>query len=101
MKIYIAGKITDDPNYKRKFKRAEKALAEKGCDVMNPAWLVAYPGFSYKDYMAVSTEMQMRCDAVLFLEDWKDSNGAREEYERAIRLGQELFFKIDKIPQMR
>lgn len=37
MKIYIAGMITGDKNYKSKFKRAEKLLRSLGHSVMNPA----------------------------------------------------------------
>ena len=37
MKIYIAGKITGDPNYREKFEKAEKFLAGQGHSVMNPA----------------------------------------------------------------
>jgi hypothetical protein len=101
MRIYIAGKITGDPNYKEKFDSAEKVVAELGHSVMNPAWLVAYPDFSYADYIAVSTTMQLRCNAILMLEDWRESNGAIDEFERAKKLGQEIFFDIDKIPRMR
>ena len=101
MKIYIAGKITGDPDYKTKFGKAEEELAEKGHSVMSPAWLKEYPGFSYNDYMAVSGEMQMRCNAVLFLPDWRESNGASKEYERATKLMQEVFFDMAKIPRVK
>ena len=101
MKIYIAGKITGDPNYKEKFNSAEKTVAELGHSVMNPAWLVDYPDFTYADYVAVSTTMQFRCNAILMLKDWGESNGAICEFERAKKLGQEIFFDIDKIPRVR
>lgn len=41
MKIYIAGKITNDENYKEKFARAEKTIKERVPDVsvLNPAAL--------------------------------------------------------------
>ena len=41
MKIYIAGKITNDKNYKEKFARAEKTIKERLPDVsvLNPAAL--------------------------------------------------------------
>jgi len=96
MKFYIAGKITGDPDYKRKFNTAEKQLAERGHSVMNPAWIFAYPDFDYNDYIAVSTEMQRHCDAVLFLKDWKDSAGARNEYYQAVN--QNCFFDIEDVP---
>ena len=98
MKIYVAGKITGDPDYKQKFNEAEKALAKLGHSVMNPASLGDYPEFSYKDYLFISQAMQMKCSAVLFLHDWADSNGAMQEFERAHALNQDIYFDIADIP---
>lgn len=66
MKIYIAGKITGDKNYKEKFDAVEKLLASRGHSVMNPAWLGNYTGFSWEEYMGVSTSMQRVCEAAVF-----------------------------------
>ena len=68
MKIYIAGKISGDKNYKKKFKKAERALKKKGHSVMNPAWLVEYKAFSWIDYMIVSEAMQRRCEQCYFFQ---------------------------------
>ena len=97
MKIYIAGKISGDKKYKKKFAAAEKALCKKGHSVMNPAWLVEYKEFSWIDYMSVSGAMQKCCDAVLFLPDWKESNGARFEHKRALSIGQRVFYSLDEL----
>lgn len=83
MKIYIAGKITGDSEYKAKFQRAEEKLRAMGHSVMNPAWICASPDFDWKDYMKVSEAMQKVCEATVLLPDWYDSKGAREEYSRA------------------
>ena len=83
MKIYIAGKITGDPNYKAKFQRAEEKLRVMGHSVMNPAWICASPEFDWEDYMKVSEAMQKVCEATVLLPDWYDSKGARVEYNRA------------------
>ncbi len=40
MKIYIAGKITGEPNYKEKFDIAATNLEEQGHIVLNPAELL-------------------------------------------------------------
>ena len=97
MKVYIAGKISGDSGYVGKFAEAERALAEKNISVMNPAWLVSYPEFSWTDYMAVSGAMQKRCDGVYFLPGWQQSRGACIEYERAIELGQKMFFSVNDV----
>lgn len=39
MKIYIAGKITGEPNYKEKFDIAATSLEAQGHIVLNPAEL--------------------------------------------------------------
>lgn len=98
MKFYIAGKITGDPDYKKKFNEAEKALAKLGQSVMNPAALGSYPEFSWQDYMFITQAMQMKCDAVLFLHDWADSKGAMQEYERAHAMNQRMYFDISDVP---
>lgn len=97
MRIYIAGKISGEKNYKKKFKKAERALKKKGHSVMNPAWLVEYKAFSWTDYMIVSEAMQRRCEAVLFLPDWKQSNGARIEHNRAKDEGQKIFYSLNEL----
>ncbi len=98
MKFYIAGKITGNPAYKQNFKKAEEALARLGHSVMNPASIGNYPEFSYQDYMFITAAMQMKCNAVLFLPDWVESNGAQEEYQRAKLNHQSIYFDIFDVP---
>ena len=87
-KIYIAGKITDNPDYKTHFARAEKRLTENHT-VMNPAVLPL--GFDYEDYMKICFAMIDVCDAVYMLDNWQDSPGAIREYEYA--KGKEIIFE--------
>ena len=89
-KIYLAGKITGDPNYKEKFGRVAGDLRRKGYSVMNPAALP--DGFDYEDYMRVCTAMIDVCEAVCFMPDWKDSYGAKYEYGHAIAAGKRVVF---------
>ena len=79
MKIYIAGKITGDSNYKQKFMRARKFLEKIGHIVISPA--VLPEGMTPGDYMKICFAMIDVADAVVFLPDWKDSAGARLEGE--------------------
>lgn len=39
MKVYIAGKITNNANYEKEFKEAEEYLKSKGYVVINPVKL--------------------------------------------------------------
>lgn len=77
MKVYIAGKITNDPNFKEKFHKKEIELISQGHSVMNPAILPK--GFAYEDYMEVCFAMIDTCDVVCLLADWQESNGASRE----------------------
>lgn len=79
MKVYIAGKITGDPDYGAKFKRAEGALREEGHTVINPAVLPA--GLDPADYGRICFAMLDSADAVAFLDDYMDSPGATLEHE--------------------
>jgi len=99
MKFYIAGKITGDPDYKKKFDEVEKQIMYKGHAVMNPACLKQYKEFSWEDYMFITKAMQMKCNAVFFLSNWTDSKGAMEEFETAKKLGQPVYFCLEDVPQ--
>jgi hypothetical protein len=81
MKLYIAGKITGDDDYLEKFNRAALRMRLDGHIIMSPACLPY--GFSWDDYMHVCRAMIDVCDGVLFLADWTESRGAREEHEYA------------------
>lgn len=99
MKIYIAGKITGDRHYKKKFCKAEKKLAKLGHSPVSPAWLKAYKEIQYIDYMLITNTMQKICEATLFLKDWKESNGAKKEYEWAKANNQIIYFDFNDIPK--
>lgn len=91
MKIYIAGKITGDPNYREKFTEVAEELRQRGDSVMNPACLSEDKEFSWDDYMAVASAMQQVCDATVLLPDWQDSKGARIELKTAENLGHKIY----------
>lgn len=89
-KIYIAGKITGDPDFKAKFKTVEKELTNQGHAVLNPVELPG--GLHYEDYMDICFAMLDVADTIYLLHDYKDSPGALRELERAKRKGKEAIF---------
>lgn len=91
MKIYIAGKITGNEDYKRQFSDAERNLKEQGFVVMNPAILP--DGFEHHEYMSICFRMLNVCNAIYLLENWQDSIGARMELEYANFAGKIQIFQ--------
>lgn len=77
-KIYIAGKITGDPNYRAKFEEAENFYKKKGYTVLTPTWMPT--GMQPADYMRICFAMIDTADVVAFLPDFKRSAGARVEH---------------------
>ena len=63
--VYIAGAITDDPNYKQKFNKAAEEVRALGFDVYNPTSLPL--GLTYRQYMDLSMENIAKADALLVI----------------------------------
>ena len=79
MKIYISGKITGDPNYKMKFRMAEKHIQEMYplAVILNPALLPE--GLTRAEYMRICISMIDVAAAVFALPDAGESAGAKVE----------------------
>lgn len=77
MKVYIAGKITGNPDYINQFAKAEEELKASGHTVLNP---VKNKGFSYKEYIDMGLCELMKCDGIYLLDGWQESSGARLEF---------------------
>lgn len=88
--VYIAGKITGDPDYREKFDAARKALEALGFMVMSPAVLPW--GFPYEAYGPIDAAMLDACEYICFLPDWKDSRGAMYEFGRAVAGNKRILF---------
>lgn len=93
-KIYLSGKISGDPNFKEKFAQKAKELTDQGHLVFNPA---LHPDmFTWEQFMELDLKALGNCDAIYLLEDWKDSRGAKIEYDEALRLGKEVIFDVSQ-----
>ncbi len=89
--VYIAGKISGDPDYRRKFAEARRELERAGYIVLDPSVLPS-TGFEYAAYIRMSAAMLDECAAVCFLSDWQESNGAKCEHRRAAARGIRIFY---------
>lgn len=89
--VYIAGKISGDPNYKEKFTAAQKQLEAEGYIVLNPAWLPS-EGFEYEAYIRIADAMLVECEQIVLLPGYRESKGAYHEYILAKAYGKEVRF---------
>lgn len=81
MKVYIAGKITGNENYKAEFAEAEEKLRDLGHIPLNPA--VLPEGLEKADYMRICLAMLDSADAIAPLLSWTSSDGAAIELSLA------------------
>lgn len=91
-KIYIAGKITGDSDFEKKFRDVKEHFEKLGYVVLNPAELPK--GMSPGDYMRVCFSMIDISDLVYFIPDYKDSLGAKLELEYVRYIGKDAIFKL-------
>lgn len=106
--IYLSGKITGDPDYENKFKKAAHVLrtAYPAAKVFNPAW--EFLGISKKlEKSGISedaaheilvdmcTKIMEEYEAIALLPDWGDSCGAIAEFQTALR--KEM--KVIRVPE--
>lgn len=86
MKIYISGQITglELEEAKAKFNRAETMLQEKGYHPVNPMRLNPHEeNKTWKEYMLDDLDALFDCEAIYLLDNWRESKGARIEYQIA------------------
>lgn len=97
--VYIAGRITDNPNYLVEFEAAALSLRGDGFTVTNPCELDSPDeaaealseryGAKYKDLLARDLKIIEgdEIDAVVVLPGWTESRGAWREVDHAMMLG--------------
>lgn len=95
MKIYVAGKITGEVEYRAKFTAAAGQLENEGHIVINPAVLPG--GMAAADYMKICFAMIDVADAVLFLNDYYASDGAMLEWQYCKYVGKQTMFEGESL----
>jgi len=100
MLIYVAGKYSG--NVDENIAAARKvsiALWEKGhaviCPHLNTAHMEIDCGVSYEAYMQGDFNIISRCDALVMIENWRDSKGAKREHKYAESLGIPIYYAPD------
>jgi len=88
LKIYIAGKITGNANFEQEFEQAERDLRAQGHTPLNPAKLPK--GLGYGDYIHIGFAMIDTAEAVMFLDSWRVSRGAKMEFDYALATGKAI-----------
>lgn len=92
--IYISGKITGDPNFEAKFRKAEQYLIEQGWNywyIVNPA-KECNQKWPWWRQMLRCLRLLAGCKVVVMLPDWRESRGARKEHRWARRLKKEIIY---------
>ena len=100
MKIYISGAITNNPNYKEDFERAEDYLQREypSAYIINPALVNSHlpKSTTHEEYMRMSFCMLDMADAIFMIDGWRKSCGASQEYGYALAKGKMILFERNK-----
>ena len=96
--IYISGKISGDPEYRRKFYLAKRELLEKGWSVFNPAELDHE--LEIKRIMGIDLAALLNAAAVYALPDHVASDGALIETSLADYVGIPVYTKMEDVPDL-
>ena len=101
MKIYISGAITNNPDYKEDFERAEDYLQREypSADIINPALVNSFlpKSTTYEEYMKMSFCMLDMCEAIFMMRGWEKSCGANRELGYAIAKKKTVFYEYELI----
>lgn len=100
MKIYISLPITghDIEEVEAQTIFASGVIEKKGHTAVNPLYVCAIDD-SYEAHIGADIIALMRCEAVLFLQGWKESKGCKLEYQAAKIYGKTIYSSLDAIPE--
>lgn len=102
MKIYIAGKITglDFKVAEQIFQKAADELRSRGHTVFCPTEMFPLnPAWDWAEYMLADLRIIWHhADAILMLNNWKDSKGASLERHAAQLTDKPIYYSVDEVP---
>ena len=97
MKIYISGAITNNPNYKEDFERAEDYLQREypSAEIINPALVNSFlpKSTTHEEYMRMSFCMLDMCNSIFMIDGWQKSCGSSQELGYAIARDKVFLFE--------
>lgn len=95
--IYISGKITGNPNFKRDFEKVELFLQSQHKQVINPVKIIMeqkdYLRLTWKQCMSVDVAKLILCDEIFMMKNWRRSPGARIERKIARLFGIKVIYE--------
>lgn len=98
MKVYISGPITGTHDAWDRFDTMARRVKKYGHDAINPYYIgEAFPDGTHLQIMAVCLTLMSFADAILLMDGWEDSEGARQEYRKALAMGIPIFFDIEDL----
>ena len=84
-RVYVAGPISNCPDYLIRFAGAKSRLLRCGYEVVNPAQMcLSLPVLEHSEYMKICMAALECCDTIYLLEGWQQSVGAKIEAEYAL-----------------
>ncbi len=98
MKIYVAGPMTGhkDLNFPA-FHAAASALRAAGWEVVNPAEVNPDHTMAWADCMRRDITALVGCDAIVLLDGWMSSKGARLERHIAVELDMAVHYDLQAL----
>ena len=95
MRTYISCKITglDIKVAEALFEQMECQLRDNGHVPINPCKILPYhPNTTWEQYMLADIEAIFACDAMVMLDNWHLSRGAKIEHAIAQQMGLEIYY---------
>lgn len=86
MKIYISGRIKGNSTARKDFANAAMQLKMMGHEPINPFEVAPNPR-TYQWALKMDIQALLECDAILLLDNWEQSYGARVEQHVAEAIG--------------